>query len=833
MTQREGQSGLTIVQVLSWLNYGGVESYVIRLARALRESGHRVIVVSKGGHLVPELDESGIDHFRLDFTGLRMPRGMLALQRLLEREHADVVNAHNWRAGMVSYLACRRAGVPHILTIHGTRRPVNHSGVFYWSRKVVVVSEASRRNLVQDFGLPAGRVVRSMIGVDCQRFRPAPPDRSLERELGLRPAAPRAVHVSRFSHSKTPVTLALIEAMAALDKETPGLELILVGEGPESRAVARAAQQMNRRLGREAVFVPGGRTDIPRILSLGSVVTGTASVALEAMACGKPVVAAGKGGYLGIVRPENLGRAEESCFADHEQAEELSVARLKEDIAELLRDRQEAARLGAFGRQTAESRYHVSRLAAEMDGIYRQTLCDRENVKQVVVFHLNQIGDLMFTLPALKTIREEFPRAHITSVMRPHLAGLVAASGLVDDIVRRPSGRRRAAISLGLELRQLQPDLAISFSQSATMTLCARLSGARQRVGYVDSHLAWLLTHRIQVRGIPSPEKVMRLVRGLGLRPGHTDYVGLLRLAGEDHGNADALLAEAELEGEGPLIALAPGESEARPYKSWDAEGFIEVAHKLVRREDTRLLVVGAESDRAIGYEIAGHLGARHAANLAGRTTPSELAAILARCELLIGIDSGPMHVAAAMGRPVVGLFGPTDPRQTGPLGDGHEVIFHEQPCWGPRAGSWRDSRPRNSARHRTAAGRSLVFGDSRRGTAWRGPTRPSGGGQRARAGGEGCRGPPPVPAREHGRRGERLAFYRTHRREPRLGGRAGAVSGAGAGPERARGGHLLPRPARQRARLTPWGHASAVGGGRAAGAVRREVGSAARPAIS
>ncbi len=60
------------------------------------------------------------------------------------------------------------------------------------------------------------------------------------------------------------------------------------------------------------------------------------------------------------------------------------------------------------------------------------------------------------------------------------------------------------------------------------------------------------------------------------------------------------------------------------------------------------------------------------------------IAAVLAKCDLLIGIDSGPMHVAAAMGRPVVALFGPTDPRRTGPQGEGHEVIFHEQDCWGP-----------------------------------------------------------------------------------------------------------------------------------------------------
>jgi len=233
---------------------------------------------------------------------------------------------------------------------------------------------------------------------------------------------------------------------------------------------------------------------------------------------------------------------------------------------------------------------------------------------------------------------------------------------------------------MGLKLRQSKPDMAVGFSQSATMALAARLSGARHRVGYVDSELGQFLTHRIQVRGIPSPEKVMRLVRGLGLQPTKTDYVGLVRLSAEDEATGAKLAAECE--GSGPLIALAPGESAARPYKCWSTEGFQRVAAALLQ-DGARVVVVGGPADASLGEEIVADLADR-GHNLAGRTTPSELAALLERCDLLIGIDSGPMHVAAAMGRPVVGLFGPTDPRRTGPLGEGHEVIFHEQPCWGP-----------------------------------------------------------------------------------------------------------------------------------------------------
>ncbi len=683
MSGRETEGGLTILHLLSWLNYGGVESYVIRLGRALRGRGHRVLVASAGGKLLPELEAAGLPHFQLDFTGPRLLSGAGRLRRLLEEQSVDLVHAHNWRAGLVAHLACRRAGVPRLLTIHGVRRPFLRRSVFYWSDPVAVVSEASRDNLVRDFGLPAERVVVTRIGVDCEQFRPGPPDGDLLRELGLAEGAPRVVHVSRFSRGKAKVARALIACLPELESTVPGVELLLAGEGPERDAIAGLAEEMNARLGRRAVIALGGRRDVPRLLSLASAVAATATAALEAMAAGKPVIAAGKGGYVGPVCPHNLEAAERSCFGDHGRAAPLRAETLARDLAALLRDPDEMRRAGEFCRETARARHSMPRVAKQMESLYRRVVCDPAEVRRLVVFHLNQIGDLMFTLPALKALRAHFPHAHITSVLRAHLAGLVAHSGFVDQVVPRPAGGPAAALALGRRLRRTRPDLAITLSQSATMALCAWWSGAPHRVGYVDSDLARLLTHRVQVRGIPCPEKVLRLLRALMAPVEKRDYVGLVRLAERDRAAGERMLEECGCEGAGPLIALAPGEAGTRPYKAWFPERFAETARGLAEALDARLVVVGGEGDRALGEQILAGLGAR-GCNLAGKTSPAQLAAVLGRCDLLIGIDSGPMHLAAAMGRPVAALFGPTDPGRTGPMGEGHEVIFHRQECWRP-----------------------------------------------------------------------------------------------------------------------------------------------------
>ncbi len=508
---------------------------------------------------------------------------------------------------------------------------------------------------------------------------PAAPAPDLEAELGLRPGAPRVVHVSRYSHSKAPVALALIEAAARLASAVPDLEVVLVGQGPEERKVAEAAQEMNARLGREVLHAFPGRRDVARLLNLGQVAVATASVALEAMACGKAVVAAGKGGYLGAVTSESRPLAEATCYADHQTLDPLSPARLADDLQALLRDPARTAALGAQNRRIVEAEAGVEALGEQVEGLYRRVMLEHAP-RRIAVFHLNQIGDLVFSLPALKTLRERFPQAHITSVLRPHLAGLVAPSGFVDEIVQRPGHGVRAALKLGLMLRRRRPDLAVALSQSGSTACCAWMCGARHRLGYVDSDLNRMLDHRVQERGIPCPSKVLHLVRCLGLQPSQREYVGLVRLAPEDEATAEGFLDEAGA-GPGPRIALAPGESGRHPYKSWSTTGFATVAAALREELGARLLVVGGARDRVLGEQILAGFDPG-AVNLAGRTTPSQLAAVLARADLLIGLDSGPLHLAAAMGCPVVGLFGPTDPARTGPQGEGHEIICHREPCW-------------------------------------------------------------------------------------------------------------------------------------------------------
>jgi lipopolysaccharide heptosyltransferase II len=667
-----------------------VESYAVRLAGALQAHGYRSLVASAGGPLEAELAARGIPHFRLPDSWPASPRAGRFLGRLIRQEGVDLINAHNWSAGAIAYLAAKRAGIAYLLTVHGVRHPLQRFLVYYWGDRVVVASEESRRNLVEDLRVPAERVVCAPIGVDTERFRPATEAGrgGVAEELGLM-GSPCLLHISRFSHSKGPVALRLIEAVQRLAADYPDVQALIVGQGPLEPVIRAGAAQMNRILNRPAVVFSPARPDVPELCKASDVVIATATVAMEAMACGKPVIAAGKAGFLGPVDESTLARGEETCFADHISSGSrrplppVTAERLVEAVRHFLANGKASRAAVALGQRVIEESHSLEALAQRVTRVYESVLGPGRPVDRIVCFHLNQVGDLIFSLPALAALRQGFPRAHITSVARPWLAPLLEASAFVDEVIVRPPGYRPdTLLRLARRLRRRRFDLAMGFSQSPATSLLARWSARRQH-GFADAWMPWLYGRRTYAPGPMTTGKMLRLTTALGLPGQPLTYVGLLTVAERDRESAQALLCGDDR----PLVALAPGASGRRQYKGWSAARFGQVAAGLAARFGGRPVVVGGASDRAQGEEIAAAAPDVDVLNLAGRTTVGELAGVLGQCALFVGIDSGPMHVAAALGVPVIGLFGPTDPHRTGPQGDRARVLSHREECGSCRPG--------------------------------------------------------------------------------------------------------------------------------------------------
>jgi heptosyltransferase-1 len=295
---------------------------------------------------------------------------------------------------------------------------------------------------------------------------------------------------------------------------------------------------------------------------------------------------------------------------------------------------------------------------------------------RVLTVHLNQVGDLLFSMPAMKSIRDSSSDVRIVAAVRANLVPLMQLSGLADEIIVRMRGQGKEKRQLRREVRDRQFDLAVSFSRSVDCMLLVRATRAPIRAGFSGLGSSLALNRMVPHKRPPSTENNLRLIDHLGYRLTATNYVGLVASDEEARQSAEGLLRRCGVSPSERLVILAPGASANRSIKCWTDDGFAQVASSLSRRHGVRICVVGTEPQDALLARTD-----RQVVDLTGKTDLRQLTALLELADLLVAVDAGVMHLGAAVRTPVVALFGPTDPSVTGPQGEGHEVIRVEMEC--------------------------------------------------------------------------------------------------------------------------------------------------------
>ena len=311
--------------------------------------------------------------------------------------------------------------------------------------------------------------------------------------------------------------------------------------------------------------------------------------------------------------------------------------------------------------------------------------------RRVLVRGTNWLGDAVMTTPALMRLRERFPEGHITLLTPEKLRDLWLAHPAVNKIISPAPGEN--VFSVGRKLRAGNFDLALVLPNSPRSALEVWLAGIPQRIGGARPWRNFFLTHAVPAWGEAvkmrkrSVDEIKVLIRGTGFQPGPPltahqihEYLHLVAALGA---NPEPLppqlvVTPAEIEAvrkkfglneiERPLFGLNPG-AEYGPAKRWPMEKFIAAAREIQKQTNCTWLVFGGQADAAIADRIESAIPSPPSAilNLAGKTSLRELMALLKICRVLLTNDSGPMHVAAALGIPVVVPFGSTSPELTGP----------------------------------------------------------------------------------------------------------------------------------------------------------------------
>jgi len=299
---------------------------------------------------------------------------------------------------------------------------------------------------------------------------------------------------------------------------------------------------------------------------------------------------------------------------------------------------------------------------------------------RILVIKLRYVGDVLLATPALSRLREGFPQAHIAMLVNPGTDDVVRGHPALDDVLVVERGNPARQWRFMRELRARRYDHVIDLTDSDRSAVLAWLSGAPVRIGY-NSEGRWrgcLYTRIVEADrfGMHQVRYHLKATEALGLT-GPAPAPALV-VSPEARSTAERLLKEAGCDASRPLVCVHPG---ARWwFKSWPAERFAALADRVQSDTSAQVLFLGGEQERGAAGRIAQSMQTPFR-SLVGRTGLQELAAVLARAALHVGNDNGPMHMAAALGVPVIGLFGPSDPAVWGPWGDGHRTFYKGLDC--------------------------------------------------------------------------------------------------------------------------------------------------------
>jgi heptosyltransferase-2 len=308
--------------------------------------------------------------------------------------------------------------------------------------------------------------------------------------------------------------------------------------------------------------------------------------------------------------------------------------------------------------------------------------------RKILVRATNWIGDAVMSLPALEALRARFPRAEIVLLARPWVSEAYWYHPAVNRHMVYNSEREhkgaRGFWRLVEALRAERFDAVVLFQNafhSAWMAWWARIP---VRIGYARDWRGSLLTHAIKAPpaaayGHQAYYYIHLLFRaGLIEKPKPIEQVRLVVTAAEKKWAAKRLNSLG-LQGPRFLVGLNPGASFG-PAKRWPADRYAQLADRLIGGLHADVLIFGSRAERPLAEELA-HKMNYTPTILAGETSLRQLMALLAQCRLVVSNDSGPMHLAAALGLPLIALFGSTDERATGPLGPRARVVQHHVPC--------------------------------------------------------------------------------------------------------------------------------------------------------
>jgi heptosyltransferase-2 len=308
---------------------------------------------------------------------------------------------------------------------------------------------------------------------------------------------------------------------------------------------------------------------------------------------------------------------------------------------------------------------------------------------KILVRATNWVGDAIMALPALRTVRHRFPDAEIAIVARPYVADIYRDQAICNQFIAYDPKGLHAGISgrerLASELRARKFDAALLLQNAFDAAWLAWRANIPERIGYARDGRSFLLTKAVPLPKhgeIPAHERFyyLELLRRASWVDSLQDETFIdLSVPGDRRRTADEFLCKSGVRRGVLRIAIGAGASYGSA-KCWPPLRFAEVANRLQAEADADVILFGTSAEAGVATAISAGMR-RPPVDLMGKTAIADLPALLSQCHLFIGNDSGAMHVAAAIGLPVVAVFGPTDPEGTAPVTPRCNIVQQKPYC--------------------------------------------------------------------------------------------------------------------------------------------------------
>lgn len=316
--------------------------------------------------------------------------------------------------------------------------------------------------------------------------------------------------------------------------------------------------------------------------------------------------------------------------------------------------------------------------------------------KNILIVKLSAIGDVIHALPVAHALKKKYPEAYITWVVEKPAYELLTNNPDIDEIIvfDKPKFKSLAGLltngyQFSKELKDRKIDLAIDLQGLFKSAAVSYLSGAPKRLVYCNTReLSHLVGEKVCGENAEGHvvDRYLDVARYLGCPVDEVRFP--IHITESEEKKTIAIAKHAGFSLDSSYIVLAPGTN--WPSKCWPPLHFAKLADKLYH-DNIIPVIIGGPNDQRLAGEIIAHTKIPPI-DLTGKTTMKQLTYILQKSQTFVGGDTGPMHLAAAVGTKIVTLFGPTDPKRNGPYGQQHKVLIVPLPC----QGCWQRNCPKN-----------------------------------------------------------------------------------------------------------------------------------------